>query len=61
MSITSKTNASYSLISVLGKVEAKGSLTAGNNTIDVSTLAKGVYVLNINTVNGAEVLKVVKE
>lgn len=61
LTIDSKINASYSLVSVLGKVEVKGNLTAGNNSIDFSKLAKGVYILNINTVNGAEVLKVVKE
>ena len=59
--ITSKENANYSILSVIGKKQANGSLKGGNNTINIYGLEKGIYLLNITTAKGSKTFKVVKE
>ena len=46
---------------MLGKTVLGGCLNDGENTLDISTLDKGIYFLNISSINTAKTLKIVKE
>jgi hypothetical protein len=43
---------SYTIYSILGKLILKGEFESNNNNIDVSNLAKGQYILHLNTTEG---------
>ena len=59
MTIAEKAN--YRLLNMKGQVLKKGTLTAGKNKIDISSFAKGVYLLKINTSKGRFTKKVVRD
>jgi myo-inositol-hexaphosphate 3-phosphohydrolase len=45
--IKSKVNASYAVTNLFGAALYKGNLMVGTNTIDLVTLAKGVYIVQV--------------
>ena len=61
LNITSVEKANYRLLNMKGQVLKKGTLTAGKNKIDISSFAKGVYLLKINTSKGRFTKKVVRD
>lgn len=52
---------SVEIISVNGQVVADVEVNSNNSNIDISNLEKGVYIVNINTVNGTSTTKLVIE
>ena len=60
VSISVKSSASYSLVNMLGQEIEKGAFTFGDNTLDMSKLAKGLYLLNVKTDSGSVSKKLVK-
>ena len=59
MTIAEKAN--YRLLNMKGQVLKKGTLTTGKNKIDISSFAKGIYLLNLNTSKGRFTKKVVRD
>ena len=54
------TEATYELITVNGQVTQKGTFVNGNNTLDITNLAKGLYFLSIATDLGNTSKKIMK-
>ena len=52
LNVSVQTVATYQLVNAAGAIVAKGTLNAGNNELNVSGLAEGIYFLNI-TATGA--------
>ena len=61
ITIDSTLEGNYNLVSILGKTVGKGNLNVGENILDISTLDKGIYFVNISSNNTANTLKIVKE
>jgi hypothetical protein len=61
VTISLKSSASYSLVSMLGQHIQKGTFIYGDNTLDISKLAKGLYILNVKTAQGTATKKIIKE
>ena len=61
LNITSVEKANYRLLNTKGQVLKKGTLTAGKNKIDISSFAKGLYLLKIKTGKGRFTKKVVRD
>ena len=59
--IDSTLDGNYNLVSMLGKTITEGALRQGENTVDLSNFKKGVYFLNISSINTSNTLKIVKE
>ena len=59
MTIAEKAN--YRLLNMKGQVLKKGTSTAGKNKIDISSFAKGLYLLKIKTSKGSFTKKVVRD
>ena len=59
MTIAEKAN--YRLLNTKGQVLKKGTSTAGKNKIDISSFAKGIYLLKIKTSKGSFTKKVVRD
>ncbi len=53
--------ASYNLTSITGRLVLRGRMAGNSEVLNLSTLAKGVYLLQVNTKHGQEVIRVVKE
>ncbi|WP_194768446.1 leucine-rich repeat domain-containing protein [Tamlana sp. I1] len=53
--------ASYRLINIYGQEVSKGAFVQGKNTLDVQSLAKGVYFLKTETNKGGAIKKIIKE
>ena len=53
--------ANYRLLNMKGQILKTGTLTAGKNKIDISSFAKGIYLLKINTDKGSFTKKVVRD
>lgn len=51
----------YTLVNLLGKVEATGELKVGRNAINTSRLKDGIYILNISGSNINQIHKIVKQ
>ncbi len=47
-----KGNATATLLSLTGQVISKNTLANGTNTLDVSKLAAGLYILNVSDAEG---------
>jgi hypothetical protein len=45
----------------LGQEMQKGSFVFGDNTLDLSNLSKGLYLLNVKTNQGTETKKIIKQ
>jgi len=45
----------------LGQEIQKGTFTFGDNTLDISNLSKGLYVLNVKTSHGTATKKIIKQ
>ena len=61
LNITSVEKANYRLLNTKGQVLKKGTLTVGKNKIDISSFAKGLYLLKIKTSKGRFTKKVVRD
>ena len=61
LTITSMEPAIYNILSLTGKKQANGVLKTGETTIDLSGLAKGVYLVSITATKGNKTFKIVKE
>ena len=61
LNITSVEKANYRLLNTKGQVLKKGTFATGAHSIDISPLAKGVYLLKINTSKGRFTKKVVRD
>ena len=61
VTISLNSSASYSLVSLLGQEIQKGTFTFGDNTLDISNLSKGLYVLNVKTSQGTTTKKIIKQ
>lgn len=61
ITIDSTLEGDYNLVSIIGKTIAKGSLKVGDNTLNISTLNKGIYFVNISSNNNSKTIKIVKE
>lgn len=60
--VTINTSAQYSLYDVVGHQVKKGEFTSGNNTIDLTSTSKGIYILKvIDTTGKTGNYKLVKE
>ena len=60
LNITAPEKADYKLLSIRGNIIKKGTFTKGKNYINISSLARGVYLLNIKTDKGNFTEKVVR-
>lgn len=57
----SESTANYSVLNVSGAaMNVSGSLSKGNNDIDISSLSAGMYLLNIQTPNGQKAYRILK-
>lgn len=54
-------SATYEVLSVTGSSIEKGSLNGNSSALNLSSLASGVYLLKINTNQGQEIIRLVKE
>ena len=61
VTITIKSSASYTLVSMLGQEIQRGVFTFGDNTLDISNLSKGLYFLNVKTSQGTTTKKIIKQ
>ncbi|MBP7513399.1 MAG: T9SS type A sorting domain-containing protein [Flavobacteriales bacterium] len=55
------TNCPYEVVGMNGKRTASGTLVSGRNTIDLSGVASGVYLLRATMVDGVKAQRVVKQ
>ena len=60
LNITSVEKADYWLFNIKGQIFKKGALVSGESKINISSFAKGVYLLNIKTNKGSFTKKVVR-
>ena len=51
----------YKLLDIRGAIIAKGVLSAGQQTLEVSNLANGMYVLQLHQEQQALVYKIIKQ
>lgn len=61
INVCSDDEASYKLIGVAGKIVCNDVVGEGDNEIDCSSLAKGVYVLQVTVGDEIETIKIIKE
>lgn len=63
VSVTTSKNGVYSISSLIGNVLKTGTLNSGNNNIDISSIATGIYILKVETSNGksASSFKLIKQ
>ena len=61
LNITIVEKADYRLFNIKGQVLKKGILISGKSKINISSFAKGIYLLNINTDKGSFTKKVVRD
>lgn len=54
-------NGTYSLTSLFGQEISKGVFDFETNELDIQTLQKGLYLLNIDTIKGKVIKKIIKE
>ncbi|WP_242205424.1 T9SS type A sorting domain-containing protein [Aestuariivivens insulae] len=54
-------NTEYNLLNIQGQEMLKGHLTSGINEIDVSSIAKGVYIMNLQSSQGKITKKLIKQ
>lgn len=59
--ITTKTEATYSLNTISGEIIKKGILLKGDNSIQISNLSKGMYFIQIENEEGVLTKKVLKK
>jgi sugar lactone lactonase YvrE len=59
--ISIQENATATVYNLLGKAVASKTLISGENTIDISKLTNGVYMVTIQNEKGAQSIKLVKE
>lgn len=59
--ISLEEEATYSLINIQGRILQQGQFTIGDNTLDVSQYARGLYFINVKTVVGNTTLKLIKK
>ena len=60
LNITTVEKADYRFLNIKGQVLKKGILAKGESKIDISSFAKGIYLLNIKTDKGSFTKKVVR-
>ena len=60
LNITALEKADYRLFNIKGQVLKKGVLVSGESKIDISSLSKGIYLLNLKTNKGSFTKKVVR-
>ena len=61
LNITAVEKADYRLFNIKGQVLKKGILVSGKSKINISSFAKGIYLLNIKTDKGSFTKKVVRD
>ena len=61
LNITAVEKADYRLLNIKGQVLKKGILATGESKINISSFAKGIYLLNIKTNKGSFTKKVVRD
>ena len=61
LNITAPEKANYRLLNIKGQVLKKGILATGESKINISSFAKGIYLLNIKTDKGSFTKKVVRD
>ena len=61
LNITVAEKADYKLLNIRGQILKKGTLNRGKNKIDISSLSKEIYLLNIKTSKGSFTRKVVRK
>ena len=60
LNITTVEKADYRLFNIKGQILKKGVLVSGESKIDISSLSKGIYLLNLKTNKGSFTKKVVR-
>ena len=53
-------NMNYSVVNTMGQLVLQGKLTNLVTTLNVSSLATGVYIINVTTENGSNSVKLIK-
>lgn len=61
LQIDLKIDANYSLSNMFGQVIQKGKLVSGSNELNIEKLSTGLYLLNLETVEGKATKKIIKE
>ena len=61
VTIELNSDASFTLVNILGQEIEKGTFTYGDNALDISALLKGLYFLNVKTSNGSATKKIIKQ
>ena len=59
--ITPETNVSYEIFEMSGKVSRKGNLSGAQKELNVSSLSKGIYIINVKTEKGNKSIKFIKK
>ncbi|MGJ8683374.1 MAG: T9SS type A sorting domain-containing protein [Nonlabens sp.] len=59
--VTLQEKASYSIYDLSGKLVQEGNLNAASNLVNLSQVANGLYLINIETATGAITQKLIKE
>ena len=59
--ITPSTNISYEIVEMSGKVYKKGTVSGTQKEVNVSSLSKGIYLINVKTENGSKSIKFIKK
>ena len=60
LNVKLETEATYSLVNVLGKVITKGHLISGESQLNVSNMSSGIYYLKIENAEGSLIKTIVK-
>lgn len=61
LSINTSCEAKYQVANINGIIISQGELVSGENTIDVSLLAKGIYLVKIDNKEGSIVKRIIKD
>lgn len=61
VAINTQDVANYQITNMEGRVVTQGDLVAGENSIDGSFLANGIYLVKVSNANGSAVKRIVKE
>jgi hypothetical protein len=51
----------YALYDILGKLLLSGITNENLTTLNISTLSSGIYMLNINTMNSSQYIKIIRQ
>ena len=59
--LTSASNVSYEIVDFSGRVSRQGNATGTQKEVNVSSLLKGAYIINVKTEKGNKSIKFIKK